>query len=97
MFEIIECACEKYNINRRRIFLAGRGAGGVAAVRVALRNPAAFAGVVSIDSSLPTLEDLPLRKWRATRNLPMLMTTGLPTSPTILHISADCLFHRHVA
>lgn len=76
VFYSIDQASAKSNVDRRRVFLAGRGAGGTTALRVALRNPREFAGVVSIDGAFPTLERQPLRDWRNARDLPILMTTG---------------------
>lgn len=80
VFYSIDQALAKYNVNRRRVFLLGRGTGGTMALRVALRNPREFAGVVSIDGAFPTLERQPLRNWRDSRDLPILLTTGLGSS-----------------
>ena len=76
VFYSIDQALAKFNVHRRRVFLLGRGTGGTMALRVALRNPREFAGVVSIDGAFPTLERQPLRDWRSARDLPILMTTG---------------------
>ena len=80
VFYSIDQALAKFNVHRRRVFLLGRGTGGTMALRVALRNPREFAGVVSIDGAFPTLERQPLRRWREARDLPILMTTGLGSS-----------------
>jgi phospholipase/carboxylesterase len=80
VFHSIDQALVKFNVHRRRVFLLGRGAGGTMALRVALRNPREFAGVVSIDGAFPTLDRQPLRRWREARDLPILMTTGLGSS-----------------
>ena len=77
VFYSIDQALAKFNVHRRRVFLLGRGTGGTMALSDALRNPREFAGVVSIDGAFPTLERQPLRSWRAARDLPILMTTGL--------------------
>lgn len=97
VFDSIEQAAAKHNINRRRIFLLGRGTGGTMAIRVALRNPREFAGVVSIDGAFPTLEHLPLRNWREARDLPILATTGGFGSTTAPQPSADRLRLFHTA
>lgn len=76
VFHSIDQALAKFNVHRRRVFLLGRGTGGTMALRVALRNPREFAGVVSIDGAFPTLERQPLRNWRDARDLPILLTTG---------------------
>ena len=80
VFYSIDQALAKFNVHRRRVFLLGRGTGGTMALRVALRNPREFAGVVSIDGAFPTLERQPLRNWREARDLPILLTTGLGSS-----------------
>jgi phospholipase/carboxylesterase len=80
VFYSIDQALAKFNVHRRRVFLLGRGTGGTMALRVALRNPREFAGVVSIDGAFPTLERQPVRRWREARDLPILMTTGLGSS-----------------
>lgn len=80
VFHSIDQALAKFNVHRRRVFLLGRGTGGTMALRVALRNPREFAGVVSIDGAFPTLERQPLRNWRNARDLPILLTTGLASA-----------------
>ena len=76
VFDSIDQAMGKFNINSRRIFLLGRGTGATMALRLAFRNPSEFAGVVSIDGAFPSLDNLLLRNWRSLRDLPILMTTG---------------------
>ncbi|MBQ6828014.1 MAG: hypothetical protein IJO46_08365, partial [Thermoguttaceae bacterium] len=96
VFHSIDQALAKFNVHRRRVFLLGRGTGGTMALRVALRNPREFAGVVSIDGSFPTLERQPLRNWRDARDLPILLTTGLG-SPAIPQLTPDQLRLFHTA
>ncbi len=93
VFYSIDQARAKANVNRRRVFLLGRGAGGTMALRVALRNPREFAGVVSIDGAFPTLERRPLRDWRDARDLPILMTTGANSATPRLTPKELRLFH----
>ena len=76
VFDSIEQAKIKFNVNSRRVFLIGRGVGATMAVRVGLRNPHEFAGVVSIDGAFPDADNMLLRNWRSARSLPILMTTG---------------------
>ncbi len=76
VFDSIDQAMAKFSVNSRRIFLIGRGAGATMAMRVGMRNPNEFAGVISIDGAFPTLDNQLLRNWRAVRDLPILMTTG---------------------
>ncbi|MDA0657977.1 MAG: alpha/beta hydrolase-fold protein [Planctomycetota bacterium] len=49
----IELAQEKFHIDPRRVFLAGAGVGGTMALRLALRTPRRFAGVISLGGPLP--------------------------------------------
>ncbi len=97
VFDSIEQASIKFNINPRRIFILGRGAGGTMALRVGLRNPREFAGIVSIDGAFPSFDNLPLRCWRAARDLPILMTTGSENSTSIPRLSNRRLRLFHTA
>ena len=76
VFDSIEQAKNKFNVNPRRVFLIGRGVGATTAVRIGIRNPHEFAGVVSIDGAFPDADNMLLRNWRAARGLPILMTSG---------------------
>lgn len=53
VWQAIEDASERYSIHPDRVFLAGYGAGGTMARRVALRQPTAFAGCVSLGGRFP--------------------------------------------
>ncbi len=97
VFDSIEQASVKFNINPRRVFILGRGTGGTMALRVGLRNPREFAGIVSIDGAFPSFDNLPLRCWRAARDLPILMTTGSEKSTTIPRLSNQRLRLFHTA
>jgi phospholipase/carboxylesterase len=46
-------ARQRFNIHRERIFLAGHGAGGTMALRLALRSPENYAGAASIGGCFP--------------------------------------------
>jgi phospholipase/carboxylesterase len=70
--ECIAAAELRFNVHRSRVFLAGCGAGGTMAVRVAWNNPSRFAGVVSISGSLPGSAS-PLRRVNEARRLPCLL------------------------
>lgn len=68
IFEAVQFAREKFNINPGRIFVAGYECGGTMALRMALRNPHRFAAALSIGGSFPAgrapLSNLPrLRKF----------------------------------
>ena len=97
VFDSIAEARAKYNVNPRRVFLLGRGTGGAMALRVAMRNPREFAGVVSIDGALPNSDSLPLRNWRSLRDLPVLLTAGDARSEIAPRLDPDLLRLYHTA
>jgi phospholipase/carboxylesterase len=76
VFDCVELARRKFNVKRERIFLAGAGCGGTMAVRLALTNPAAFAGALSIGGELPR-GMAPLARLNQARALPLLLIAGL--------------------
>ena len=53
ILEAIEEAASRFAINERRIVLAGYQDGGTMALRIALREPNRFAGVVSLGGNMP--------------------------------------------
>lgn len=63
------------NIARDRIYLAGYGAGGTMALRVALARPTEFAGVISIGGEFPS-GFRPLEQLHAVRDLRILLSTA---------------------
>jgi len=63
----------RFNINHKRIFLAGAGTGGTMAFRIAFERPDVFAGVISIDGPMET-EHVPLRDWERCRELNVLLS-----------------------
>jgi phospholipase/carboxylesterase len=75
VFECIESACEKFNIARSRIFLAGYECGGTMAFRVALRNPQKFAGALSVCGPFPD-GNMPLRNLEQVRRVPLFIAHG---------------------
>lgn len=66
----IDSACLRLNVASRRIYIAGSGAGGTMAFRIALERPDVFAGVISINGPVPTNEK-PLGRWSQCRELPV--------------------------
>jgi phospholipase/carboxylesterase len=70
VIQAIDQAQLKLNVAPHRIFLAGYGAGGTMALRVALELSHALAGVVSINGPLPS-GMTPLRDWMSCRQLPI--------------------------
>ncbi len=97
VFDSIAEAQGKYNVNMRRIFLLGQGSGGSMALRVAMRNPHEFAGVISIDGVLPQTTHTPLRNWRALRDLPILVTSGDPDAVSVPKLNKEQLRLYHAA
>jgi phospholipase/carboxylesterase len=75
VFDSIEVASQRYNVRSDRIFLAGFGTGGTMAMRIGLRNPTRFAGVISIGGPFPSGFN-PLTKIQAIRQLPMFIGLG---------------------
>lgn len=72
---ILALALGRFNINRERVFIAGQGAGGTMAYRVAFEHPELFAGVASLNGSLPCTLN-PLSNWRICRQLPVFWSHG---------------------
>ncbi|MDX1945694.1 MAG: hypothetical protein SFU86_09800 [Pirellulaceae bacterium] len=70
--EGIAKARERFNVNPDRVFLAGYEAGGTMAVRLALRDPAGFAGAISINGPFPEGQ-MPLARLSQARKFPMLV------------------------
>ena len=64
----IDMARCRANINSRKIFIAGYGAAGTMAFRVAFTHPDLFAGIASINGPLPQ-GFAPLGRWSSSRNL----------------------------
>jgi phospholipase/carboxylesterase len=73
--ESIAVAHRRFNINPKRIFVAGRDSGGTMAMRVAWNNPSRFAGVAALHGPLPS-QLSPLRRVNELRKLPCLLTTS---------------------
>lgn len=71
--EAIDYARMRLHVAADRIYLAGAGAGGTMALRIALQMSHLFAGVLSFNGALP--EGLsPFRNWVRCRGLPVFWT-----------------------
>lgn len=70
--DAIEIAHEKFRVHPDRIFLAGNGLGGTLAVRLALRNPARYAGALTLGGAFPAGQS-PLSLLAAARRLPLFI------------------------
>ncbi|MDG2014531.1 MAG: alpha/beta hydrolase-fold protein [Pirellulaceae bacterium] len=71
----IDTVASRFNIDRQRIFIAGQGNGGTMAYRIALKRPNWFAGVASLNGSLPANLN-PLGNWRDCRDVPVFWAHG---------------------
>jgi phospholipase/carboxylesterase len=71
----IAAAIQRFNIHAKRVFLAGCGAGGTMALRIAWNNPGRFAGVVAINGPLPK-QLRPLCRVNELRQVPCLLATS---------------------
>ncbi len=75
VFDSIERASSRFNVNADRIFLAGFDHGGTMAFRLAMAYPRRFAGVLSLGGGLPVGGNL-LSRLAEVRALPVFMTSG---------------------
>ena len=66
----IDHASVRFNVSQQKIFVAGFGAGGEMAYRVAFERPEIFAGVISINGQLPAGHN-PLADLSQCRDLPV--------------------------
>jgi len=71
-WDAIDRMVDRYSVHSRRVYLVGTGTGGTAAFRIACRQPAAFAGAVSIAGRFPLDEGL-LSSLAQVRQLPLLL------------------------
>lgn len=74
VWECIELARKQYNVHDRRIFLAGHGAGGTMALRLALQLPLSIAGAISLNGPVPR-GNCPLARINSARRLPFMLMT----------------------
>ena len=75
ILEAIEHARQQFNIHSDRVFVAGVGEGGAAALRVALARPDLFAGAATFEGPAPTNHSL-LRQFGAVRGLPIFLASS---------------------
>ena len=71
----IDVASDRANIHPERIFLVGYADGGSMAIRLALKSPGQFAGVVSLCGAFP-VGHAPLANLRNCRKLPIWVAAG---------------------
>ncbi len=75
VLEAIDEMRTRFNVHEDRIFLAGQGAGGTMAFRLAMREPELFAGVASLGGPFPQ-GDAPLARIADARRLPLFMAAS---------------------
>jgi len=73
--EAMEAAARTFHVTADRVFLAGFGAGGTMAFRVALNSPNLFAGVISLCGDFPH-GHMPFGRLTESRQLPVLLAVG---------------------
>ncbi len=79
IFDSIEMTFRRFNVDPRRIFLAGFDTGGTMAFRVAMNHPYKFAGVLSLGGCLPT-GGAPLARLPEARQLAVFLAAGRHSS-----------------
>jgi phospholipase/carboxylesterase len=75
IFDSIDLTFRRFNIDSRRIFLAGFDSGGTMAFRVAMNHPYKFAGVLSLGGCLPT-GGAPLSRLPEARQVAVFLAAG---------------------
>ena len=74
VFDCIAIAQERCNIANHRIFIAGFGTGGTAALQLAMLYPECFAGAAAFGSEIPTVAPM-FSSWQMTESLSILLGT----------------------
>lgn len=72
VLDCIRSARRRFHLAADRVFLAGHGSGGTMALRLALRQPRSFAGVLTLEGEFPT-RLAPLAKLTEARQLPIFL------------------------
>lgn len=86
----IDEATERFQVHSQRIVIAGYGLGGTMAMRIAMRDPEKFAGVISLGGRFPSGAIRNVTQLRA-RRLPMLWQWGRNNPHfTSEHVKQDC-------
>lgn len=67
-------AKRRFNVHPSRTFIAGYGAGGTMALRLALQSPESYAGAISIGGGMPS-GNCPLKSINAARRLPLMLSS----------------------
>jgi phospholipase/carboxylesterase len=75
VFACVDQVRRRFNIDPTRVFLAGYDCGGTMALRLAMRHPQRFAGVISLSGPFPQ-GGAPLGRLLDARRLPVLILAG---------------------
>jgi phospholipase/carboxylesterase len=75
VYAAIDDARSRFHIAPQRVYVAGYAEGGTMALRLALRNPGAFAGALTIGGPFPE-GHLPLARLDGVRKLPLFIAQG---------------------
>ena len=70
VFDAIDVASTRFNIASKRIFLAGLGGGATMALRIAMKQPEQFAGVIALNGPMPEGHSV-LSRWQEARQMPV--------------------------
>ncbi len=92
----IEEADKRFNVHRRRVFLAGASCGGTMAFRIAMSYPERFAGVISLGGAFPR-RHAPLVRLMEARRLPVFIGAGRESSVYGQNLICDNLRLFHTA
>lgn len=94
VFDCIDLASSRFNVSEQRIFLGGFQCGGTMALRVALRHPDKFSGMLTIGGPFPA-GNSPLVRIQQARQTPLFVAYG--NKSTTYPMNAVCndlrLFH----
>ncbi len=75
LFAAVDAVQSKFHVSSRRVFLAGAGAGGTMAFRLAMDHPTRFAGVLSLGGEFP-VGGTPLARLSDARQVPIFLSCG---------------------
>ncbi|HKD38216.1 MAG TPA: alpha/beta hydrolase-fold protein [Pirellulales bacterium] len=96
---VLECLAisrQRFNVSLGRVFLAGHGCGGTMALRLALRNPDYFAGVLSFGGRFPK-GHAPLVRLNAARRLAIFLSCSRASRRYTTEMFCDDLRLIHAA
>lgn len=96
VYDCVEQAQSRFHVDPRRIFLAGLQQGGTMALRIGLRAPRRFAGLLTIGGPFPR-GNSPLLHLDAVRHLPLFIAHGRDAALYPVDTACDELRLFHAA